>query len=201
MYFSRSILVAVLSLSSIVSSQLLIPQLVDQEIAYALENNMNSNLVEPSMPSLTDCLTVEKSLSLFYEYARELTDVMQRIQSSSIKSTLLVPIDKAIIALPRKPHQDPISQTPNIDPSTYTQSDNSINANVQRFVTAHIIAEEIIEPELGKSYDTLLGGHPVIFKRDDNTGEMTVDPGNVKVLKSLPAANGRIFYLDGALKY
>lgn len=84
----------------------------------------------PGSPRLAECLTVERRLSLFYEYARDIGPVvsqrrttasvllecirrrfaadvaalqMKRIMSPTATTTLLVPVNQAIIALPHKP--------------------------------------------------------------------------------------------------
>ena len=53
-------------------------------------------------PSLADLLTIESSASIFYSYAREL-ELSEKFSESGVHNTVLVPTNKAVIALPRKP--------------------------------------------------------------------------------------------------
>ena len=87
---------------------------------------------------------------------------------------------------------------------------------IQEDISAH--------PPLNVAFQTLLDGQTVTFRQDEKTSELRVDPGDVKVLKTVDvsdqqaqeekkhgdssyaalfkqAANGRIFYLDGTVKY
>lgn len=53
-------------------------------------------------PSLADLLTIETSSSIFYSYAREV-EISKLFANLNARSTVLVPSNKAVIALPRKP--------------------------------------------------------------------------------------------------
>jgi hypothetical protein len=55
-----------------------------------------------AQPTLADLLTIEPSASIFYSYAREL-ELSRMFGDGSMKVTLLVPTDKAVMALARKP--------------------------------------------------------------------------------------------------
>lgn len=55
-----------------------------------------------SQPTLADLLTIESSASIFYSYAREL-ELSEQFVNSNTKNTLLVPTNKAVMALARKP--------------------------------------------------------------------------------------------------
>lgn len=56
------------------------------------------------MPSLADLLTIESAASIFYTYARELSlSEMFSRQQETEGLTLLVPTNKAVMALARKP--------------------------------------------------------------------------------------------------
>lgn len=56
-----------------------------------------------NQPSLADLLTIEPSASIFYSYARELELSSQFSATDEGKWTLLVPTNKAVMALSRKP--------------------------------------------------------------------------------------------------
>ena len=53
-------------------------------------------------PTLHDLLTIESSASIFFSYARE-TDISARFQDADAALTLLVPTNRAVMALPKKP--------------------------------------------------------------------------------------------------
>lgn len=53
-------------------------------------------------PTLADLLTIESSASIFFSYAREL-EMSKMFADTSAKITLLVPTNKAVMALARKP--------------------------------------------------------------------------------------------------
>ena len=53
-------------------------------------------------PTLADLLTIEPSASIFYSYAREL-EFSSELNDVHSKNTVLVPTNKAITALARKP--------------------------------------------------------------------------------------------------
>jgi hypothetical protein len=55
-----------------------------------------------SQPTLADLLTIEPSASIFYSYAREL-ELSARFADDSVRYTLFVPTNKAVMALARKP--------------------------------------------------------------------------------------------------
>lgn len=52
--------------------------------------------------TLSDLLTIEHSASIFFSYARE-TQLSQLFQDKNAGTTLLVPTNKAVMALARKP--------------------------------------------------------------------------------------------------
>lgn len=58
--------------------------------------------ITSKMPSLADLLTIESSVSIFYSYAREI-ELSKLFTDRSAQSTLLVPTNKAVMALARKP--------------------------------------------------------------------------------------------------
>lgn len=58
-------------------------------------------LITP-VPSLADLLTIETSASIFYTYAREI-ELSELFASPNENNTVLVPTNKAVMALSRKP--------------------------------------------------------------------------------------------------
>jgi hypothetical protein len=61
-----------------------------------------SSPFKSSQPTLADLLTIETSASIYYSYARE-TDLSRMFSSDCAWFTMLVPTNKAVMALARKP--------------------------------------------------------------------------------------------------
>ena len=59
-------------------------------------------LTHPGNPTLADLLTIEPSASIFYSYAREI-ELSRLFVDEASRITLLVPTNKAVMALARKP--------------------------------------------------------------------------------------------------
>jgi len=55
-----------------------------------------------SQPTLADLLTIEPAASIYYSYARE-TELSGMLSSAAVWWTVLVPTNKAVMALARKP--------------------------------------------------------------------------------------------------
>lgn len=100
-------------------------------------------------------------------------------------TTLLVPTDDAIMALPHKPHNNPSGGT----------SDADSQKNVEEFLAHHIVASDLGAGETGKT----LGGAEVTLEKDGE--EIVVRPGGAKVVGEKAASNGRIYYIDGIVEY
>jgi hypothetical protein len=58
-----------------------------------------------SLPSntLADILTTQTRASIFYDYLRTVKELQERISGDGVKSTLFVPVNKAVLGLERKP--------------------------------------------------------------------------------------------------
>ncbi|KAJ2973582.1 hypothetical protein NUW54_g12038 [Trametes sanguinea] len=111
-------------------------------------------------PSLADLLTIESSASIFYSYARE-TELSKIFSDPNAKNTLLVPTNKAVIALPRKPHEGPAPIREGVILSE-AEFDDLSKKNVERWVSAHIIPFSVSLSSPGE-YRTLLEGKNVSF--------------------------------------
>ncbi|KAJ3893901.1 hypothetical protein GG344DRAFT_63423 [Lentinula edodes] len=172
-----------------------------------------------NMPSLADLLTIESSASIFYSYARELAlsqlfadskstvrDGEQKRTVENAGLTLLVPTNKAVMALARKPHQGPPSKNAN---EGITISDEEFHKlskeNVQRWVEAHIIATSPLTfPAPAVTYDTVLQGKSVSFTSTEGNGEdedwktVTIEDG-IKILSTKQASNGMLYLIDGTI--
>ncbi|OWZ45404.1 hypothetical protein C356_03121 [Cryptococcus neoformans c45] len=134
-------------------------------------------------PTVADMLTTERTASLWWSYARDSVEIAKRLESKLKSSTVLVPIDKAILALEKKPHQSP-GETP---------EDAAF-----KFISAHIIDGTPREGTL----PTLLPNFSVEFVKDGSAkGGWRIRPGDVEVLAEKDGVNGRVMYLAGVLPF
>src|SRR6267154_4997845 len=76
--------------------------LQEQLIMSQNNNESNPSPFTNSRPTLADLLTIESSASIYYSYAREM-QLSAKFSSKSIWFTMLVPTNKAVMALERKP--------------------------------------------------------------------------------------------------
>jgi|ERR1700710_237658 hypothetical protein len=83
-----------LSVSASFQDQVIIPEM--------LQDANESSPFKSSQPTLADLLTIETSASIYYSYARE-TDLSRMFSSDCVWFTMLVPTNKAVMALARKP--------------------------------------------------------------------------------------------------
>ncbi|WVO14128.1 hypothetical protein L204_101757 [Cryptococcus depauperatus] len=132
--------------------------------------------------TIADVLTISRESSLWWSYARDNRDITQRLESRGRNSTVLVPIDKVILGLDKKPHQ----------------GDGSPKELSSQFVRAHVTDGPLIP---GPN-PTLLDGFTIELLQDQNAkGGWKVRPGNVKVLGEWDGENGKVLWLDGILPY
>jgi hypothetical protein len=149
------------------------------------------SLASANGPTLEDLLTIELSSSIFYSYARE-TEFSARFADTESNSTLLVPTNKAVMALARKPHQGPApGQLEDGMVITEQEFEAQSKRNVANWIGAHIIPVCSIYSDLDVShplledspvilsgvYSTLLADKPVTFESKTSESEWS----NVKV--------------------
>lgn len=173
-----------------------------QTVLSNVEDMNNPVPVVQSQPRLADLLTIETSASIFYSYARE-TKLSELFNDERARTTVLVPTNKAIMALARKPHQGP---APPEEGTVITEQeyDALSKENVLRWVSAHIIPESPIVLESG-SYDTLLPGKSVKLEKIEGHTELPdwariVLDGNIRILDEKQAINGVLYLVDGTVK-
>ncbi|KAK7035774.1 FAS1 domain-containing protein [Favolaschia claudopus] len=159
---------------------------------------MDSSAAHQSMkPTLADLLTIESSTSIFYSYARELT--LSNMLSSTGAVTIFAPTNKAIMALARKPHQDPMPVDDDIV-VTEEEYDSRSKENVERWVSAHIVPESPIN--FDQTY-TLLNGKPISFKKTGADGKpdwsQVVIGDGVRIIGEREASNGVLYLIDGTI--
>ncbi|KAJ7118788.1 hypothetical protein C8R44DRAFT_183294 [Mycena epipterygia] len=155
-------------------------------------------------PTLADLLTIEPSTSIFYSYARELTTSTMFSDVDSRPITLLVPTNKAVMALARKPHQGPAPVDDGIE-ITDQEFDTRSRENVERWVSAHIIPQSPIT--FDETYPTLLDGKSITFTLSDKGDPSAPDWSraiigeNVHIIGQREASNGVLFLIDGTVSF
>ncbi|KAI5998241.1 hypothetical protein EDD15DRAFT_307804 [Pisolithus albus] len=154
-------------------------------------------------PTLADLLTIEPSASIYYSYARE-TELSLEFDTADQYLTLLVPTNRAVMALGRKPHQGPPSAVPIIEMSEQ-QFDEQSKRNVQRWVSAHIIPSRISLSNLPMTYDTILEGKSVTFIPISETAQDSPDWARVvledgsRIISMKEGMNGALYLVDGTI--
>ncbi|KAJ7491221.1 hypothetical protein FB451DRAFT_1023538 [Mycena latifolia] len=164
---------------------------------------MADPVIQESMkPTLADLLTIEPSTSIFYSYARELTSSNMFSDLESGPITLLVPTNKAVMALSRKPHQGPAPVDTGVV-ITDQEFDARSKENVERWVSAHIIPQSPIT--FDQTYPTLLDGKSITFtlskkgNADAPEWSRVVIGGDVHIIGQREASNGVLFLIDGTV--
>ncbi|KZT43863.1 hypothetical protein SISSUDRAFT_1057392 [Sistotremastrum suecicum HHB10207 ss-3] len=153
--------------------------------------------------TLADILTIERSASIFYSYARE-TDISLQLVDESRSLTIFAPTNRAVVALPRKPHQGPpdVVVSPEISEQ---QLDEMSKSHVEKWITAHIIPQSV-DLSSGQSYDTLLPGTSISFcavktasKDEPEWKQYTICP-DIPILSVKQASNGVLYLIDGTIE-
>lgn len=154
-------------------------------------------------PTLADLLTIEPSASIYYSYARE-TKLSLEFDTANQYLTLLVPTNRAVMALSRKPHQGPPSAVPVIEMSEQ-QFDEQSKRNVHRWVSAHIIPSHISLSNAPVTYDTILEGKSVTFIPTSETAQDSPDWARVvledgsRIISMKEGMNGVLYLVDGTI--
>jgi len=122
-------------------------------------------------------------------------------------TTVLVPTNKAVLALARKPHQGPppkTNETPgHIEISEEQQSQES-DKNVRNWVSAHIIPKHPISLSSGEEFETMHEGTTIRFTEAQTANgdwEHYVLYPDVKIVNKIEAANGAIYLIEGTVSY
>jgi len=155
-------------------------------------------------PTLADLLTIDRSVSIFYSYARE-TDFSNRFGDASQNITVTAPTNKAVIALPRKPHQGAKPDVEDMPEISQTQYDFVSKENVEKWVGAHIIPSPVALSSSEETYDTLLPGNKVTFyqegkSKDPSWSDYRLKEG-ISIVGMAEASNGILYIVDGTELY
>ncbi|KAG8699697.1 hypothetical protein FRC09_006453 [Ceratobasidium sp. 395] len=172
-------------------------QLPLSPIPIAMSDN---TFVNPLGPTLADVLTLQQGSSIFYDYVRDLPDVVGRLTDAGgdVASTVFVPRNKAVIGLTRKPHLGPVED--NIEILSGREHDERARKNVLKWISAHIIPSHPIE--LAGAHSTMLEGKSITFKCEseaERTWENCTIENGVKIVQRVEASNGVLYVIDGTI--
>jgi hypothetical protein len=106
---------------------------------------------------LSDVLGNDRSINIFAGFTRDFATISERFEDSSLNTTIMAPINSAIMALPRKPWEDP-EDYDKLGSNAYEGEPGEERAqrNLRRFVEAHVVP---VSPwKEGEKVKTLAGG-------------------------------------------
>jgi hypothetical protein len=106
---------------------------------------------------LTDVLGRDRSINIFAGFTRDVDSVDNRLADGTLNTTVLVPVNSAITALPRKPWEDPEDYRL-LGAAAYEgkSGEEKAHGNLRRFVEAHVVP---VSPwEEGEHVKTMAGG-------------------------------------------
>jgi len=147
---------------------------------------------------LNDVLGRDRSINIFAGFTRDIDTVDERLSDGSRNTTVLAPLNSAIMALPRKPWQDPEDYKV-LGEDAYEGKDGEDRAhrNLRRFVEAHIITTNPWAE--GEKVETMTGDKVWWEKKD---GKRVIQPGNIEVTSvASKVANGEIWIISAARNY
>lgn len=89
---------------------------------------------------LSDVMGRDRSINIFAGFTRDIESVSRRLDDADMNTTVLAPLNSAIVALPRKPWEDPDDYDEH-GPGAYDGQDGQdrAHANLARFTEAHIV--------------------------------------------------------------
>ncbi|KAI9840968.1 MAG: hypothetical protein M1837_001097 [Sclerophora amabilis] len=203
-------------LASTVSSQLLLPALFkgrtparisqDQEPIMNVPNvvlppsdNHGDSGQDPENPVIiSDVIGKERSINIFSGLTRDIESISKRLDNGSQNTTVLAPLNSALMDLPRKPWEDPDDYKV-LGENAYEgqKGEDRAHQNLRRFVEAHVLP---VSPwKEHEKVETLAGGK-IWF--ENKGGKKTIQPGDIEVSSiSNSVANGEVWMLKGVLNY
>ncbi|KAG8905394.1 hypothetical protein FRB99_009007 [Tulasnella sp. 403] len=159
-------------------------------------------------PTLYDTLILERSTSIFFDYLRECSELSQRTSDTGVKSTLLVPTNKAVMALGWKPHQGSPSHRQIAEGGGDVEITEEMGrANVERWISAHVLPTPDIDFEISSDQPTLLADKSIVIHKT-RTGEkeepwrnyaISQNGGYINLTRRIEAENGVLYVIDGAI--
>jgi hypothetical protein len=140
-----------------IKSQL--PIMTDHNLGPAMPQTPSNNPANPPPSSsnniyLSDVLGTSRSINIFAGFTRDFAPISERFEDEKLNTTILAPLNSAIMGLPRKPWEDPADGGKGV----YDEAggEDKAQRNLRRFVEAHVVG---VSPwEKGQKTKTLEGG-------------------------------------------
>lgn len=147
---------------------------------------------------LSDVMGTQRQIQIFAGFTRDISTVSSRLETSSLNTTVLAPLNSALTALPRKPWEDPREYAA-LGAEAYEGSDGEDRAhrNLRKFTEAHVV---LASPwKEGEKVETMSGSKIWWEKKRDKA---VVQPGEVEIERVVSrVANGEVWGLKGVLNY
>jgi len=160
-----------------------------------------------ALPLLYDLLIIQTKSTIFRDYLLSVHSIDALLRDKSESLTVLVPSNKAVQSMKRKPHESPPgdeTEEGNID-ITDEELESGRARNVRRWISAHVIPEHPIKFDESKSYPTMLHGFSVGFSRTNDTlntnnwKDWTVNPG-IRIIDEVKGLNGALYLIEGVVQ-
>ncbi|KAF2836391.1 hypothetical protein M501DRAFT_997157 [Patellaria atrata CBS 101060] len=159
---------------------------------------------KPAMPdassdaTISDVIGKNQNIGIFSGFTRDIDSISSRLEDASQNATVLAPENSAIMALPRKPWEDPRDYE-TLGANAYHGQDGEDRAhkNLRRFVEAHIVPESPWNS--GHKLQTLVGSTVWFLEKD---GKKYIQPGEIEVISvKNKVSNGEVWVIKSALNY
>lgn len=192
-----------------------------------IDNNLGPAMPSPNSPPssskpadqdtvvLSDVLGKDREINIFAGFTRDFAPISERFDDSSLNTTILAPINSAIMGLPRKPWENP-KEYEELGTNAYEGDEGAERArrNLQRFVESHVVP---VSPwKEGEKFETLSGdkiwwetkdgvktvGSHRRKRRTFVSNVLQIQPGNIEVNSVASRVyNGEVWILKGVRNY
>ena len=147
--------------------------------------------------SISDILPQTRKINIFASLTRDISGVTGRLDSTKPEdnTTLLVPLNSAMQALPRKPWED----RPGDESVSAQFNEDKAAQNLQRFVEEHVVPVSPWKEGKENKIKTM-GGQELWWEEED--GSKVIKPGNLVVDGVVGrVGNGEIWAVQGVVNY
>ncbi|KAK6583204.1 hypothetical protein PZA11_004280 [Diplocarpon coronariae] len=168
---------------------------------------MPSPPAHPSTPSspgtgtsitLSDVIGSDRTINIFAGFTRDFAPLSQRFEDSKLNTTILAPMNSAIMALDRKAWEDPSGQEHEPLGAAADEGEKGqerARSNLRRFVEAHVVTRSPWEE--GEKVQTLTGE---TLWWEDKGGVKVIQPRNIEVNSvTSKVKNGEVWILRGVI--
>lgn len=103
-------------------------------------SNPSSKPADGDTVLLSDVLGKDRQINIFAGFSRDFASISKRFEDQSLNTTILAPINSAVMALPKKPWED-ADDYDSLGPNAYGGDEGQERArrNMVRFVESHVV--------------------------------------------------------------